>query len=297
MLNLRQIEIFRTLMNCRSTVVSARELGMSQPAVSNALKTMEKSLGFPLFSRISRRLVPTEEGQALLDEAERIFQVKLAFDQAAASLRSGHRGTIRIAATAELSAALLPRALAAFGRSYPEVRVSVETLPLSATIDQVTAGAADLGFAMGVEGRDNLALVRLTQMELVCVFPADSALAQRPRITPADLRGHALIATSGAAGRMMAEAFREAAEPWEPRIEVRFMNIAARMARAGLGVTLTDPLTAAGLGGSGLMALPFVPVIGFGLEAILPAERAPKMLARAFVASTRQAVARILPGS
>ncbi len=65
MLNLRQLEILRAVMRLRTTVGAAREIGMSQPSVSNAIKSMESHLGFPLFHRVNNRLMPTEEARSL----------------------------------------------------------------------------------------------------------------------------------------------------------------------------------------------------------------------------------------
>lgn len=289
-MNLRQIEIFRALMRSRSTVVAARELGMSQPAVSNALKAMERALGFPLFSRISKRLVPTDDAQILLDEAEPLFLVKTTFDQTAATLRTGHRGSIRVVATAELSEALLPPALAAFSTLHPDVQITLETLPLDTLTDQVIGGIADMGFAMGTPARANLSLVRLADLRLMCAFDRHSDPVERIVMTPHDLQDRPIINTRGMVGQMIRDAFHAQGVAYLPRIDVRFMNVATHMARGGLGVAFTDPLTAANIRGSDLAVLPFDPEITFGLDAVLSAERAPKRLVADLIASARRVV-------
>jgi len=72
-MNLRQLEILRAVVRTRSTVAAAQDLGMSQPAVSNAIKHAETALGFLLFDRINKRMIPTQEAQILLAEAEPLF--------------------------------------------------------------------------------------------------------------------------------------------------------------------------------------------------------------------------------
>ena len=64
-MNLRQLEILRAVIRHRTTVAAADELALSQPAVSNALKTMEAQAGFALFERVNNRLFPTTEAMAL----------------------------------------------------------------------------------------------------------------------------------------------------------------------------------------------------------------------------------------
>ncbi|WP_163279675.1 LysR family transcriptional regulator, partial [Enterobacter hormaechei] len=72
-MTLRQLEILRAIIRYRTTVAAAGQLGLSQPAISNAIKAMEAQTGFPLFERINNRLFPTREAQMLHDEAESIF--------------------------------------------------------------------------------------------------------------------------------------------------------------------------------------------------------------------------------
>ena len=72
-MNLRQLEILRAVIRHRTTVAAADELALSQPAISNALKTMEAQAGFALFERVNNRLFPTSEAMALYKESEAIF--------------------------------------------------------------------------------------------------------------------------------------------------------------------------------------------------------------------------------
>ena len=64
-MNLRQIELLRAVVRCETTVRAAQELGLSQPAVSNAIKHLESQVGFPLFERVNNRLFPTAEARSL----------------------------------------------------------------------------------------------------------------------------------------------------------------------------------------------------------------------------------------
>ncbi len=72
-LSLRLLEIFDAVMRRRTTVDAAADLGISQPAVSNAIKALEKQLGLVLFERTRRQLLPTEESRRLLREIEPLF--------------------------------------------------------------------------------------------------------------------------------------------------------------------------------------------------------------------------------
>ena len=77
-MTLRQLEILRAVLRFQTTMAAARVLGMSQPAVSAALKQMESQLGFALFERVNNRLFPTEAARMLQQEAERAAEPGLA---------------------------------------------------------------------------------------------------------------------------------------------------------------------------------------------------------------------------
>ncbi len=75
MLNLRQLEIFREVIRCQTTVGAAEALAISQPAVSNAIRQIESQLGIPLFDRVGNRLVPTDEAREVMRGSEPIFSL------------------------------------------------------------------------------------------------------------------------------------------------------------------------------------------------------------------------------
>ena len=119
MLSLRQLEILRAVMRLRTTVGAAKEVGLSQPAISNAIRATEATLGFSLFDRVGNRLVPTEEAIELHRECEPLFLTLQGVRQHAADLRVGRTGRLRLSVTAELADTLVPVALARFMARTP----------------------------------------------------------------------------------------------------------------------------------------------------------------------------------
>src|SRR6478609_926725 len=95
LINLRQLEVLRAVMRYRTTIGAAEELGMSQPAVSKAIRLAETKMGFLLFDRISNRLVPTQEARILFADAEPWFLMHQAIQQKAWDLRTGKAGVLR----------------------------------------------------------------------------------------------------------------------------------------------------------------------------------------------------------
>src|SRR5882724_7170046 len=266
-MNLRQLEILRAVMRTRSTVGAARDLGMSQPAVSNAIRNAESTLGFLLFDRANKRLIPTQEAQILLAEAEPLFLMQDLISQTAAHLRTGRKGRMRIVATSELSESLLPQVIARFSRAHDGVEISLETLPLA-------------------------------QLDMVCACHADSPLTQLSFVTPTDLRDTPLInaRTSSRISNLVQEAFRRSAVDYAPAIDVRFMNVAGHFVEEGLGVTIMDELTASSKRYSRLKSVPFKPKTQVTVSAIIASDRLQQRLMQALVKHAREEIAtRIAP--
>jgi DNA-binding transcriptional LysR family regulator len=291
-MNLRQLEILRAVMRTRSTIGAARDLGMSQPAVSNAIKSAESALGFLLFERINKRLIPTQEAQILLAEAEPLFLMQDLINQTAAHLRTGRKGRMRIVATSELSESLLPQVVARFSRDHDGVEISLETLRLDNLLEYVEIGIVDIGFAMEPHPRRNLEYLPLAQLDMVCACHTDSPLTQLSFITPTDLRGIPLInaRTSSRMSNLIQEAFRRSAVDYAPRIDVRFMNVAGHFVEEGLGVTIMDELTASSKRYSRLKSIPFKPKTQVTVSAIVSSERLQQRLTRSLIKHAREEI-------
>jgi DNA-binding transcriptional LysR family regulator len=297
-MNLRQLEILRAVMRTRSTVGAARDLAMSQPAVSNAIKNAESALGFLLFERVNKRLIPTQEAQILLAEAEPLFLMQDLISQTAADLRTGRKGRMRIVATSELSESLLPQVIARFSRDHGGVEISLETLRLDNLLGCVEIGIVDIGFAIEPHPRATLKYLPLAQLDMVCACHADSPLAQLKFVTPTDLRDTPLInaRTSSRISNLVQEAFRRSAVDYAPTIDVRFMNVAGHFVEEGLGVTIMDELTASSKRYNRLKSVPFQPKTHVTVSAIVASDRLQQRLMRALVKHAREEIAtRIAP--
>lgn len=274
-------------MRCRTTIAAAENLGMSQSAVSNAIKHVESQLGFKLFARVSNRLVPTEEAKLMLQEAEPLFVHQQVVRQRAEDIRAGRSGRLRIATTAELSASILPGVIEQFLIGRPDVHLDLDTLPLNAVIDAAETGMIDVGFGIEVHQRHGLHLYPIIGLTAVCVCPADSPLAGRHHVSPGDCSNERLIAPqmTNTIGVLIAEAFAKAGIAYKPMIEVRFLDVAARLVQRNCGITIIDEMSATADRFGDLAVRPFEPQINLTLSAITSTQRTPSRLAACLVAT------------
>ncbi|WMS42932.1 LysR family transcriptional regulator [Acuticoccus sp. MNP-M23] len=298
-MNLRQLEIFRAIMHCRTTVAAAEDLGVSQSAVSNALKHMETRLGFRLFERGGNGLVPTEEARILIETAEPLFLQLNAVKQRAQDLRAGIAGRLRIVSTAELSTAVVPAAVSAFLSQRGEVRIGIETESLGNVLEMVENGVADVGFAMEAPQRNGLSLRKLAKVRAVCLCQADHPIAQLDEVTPQDLADVPLVGPQPTSriGFLVENKFRDAGVPYAPVVEVRFLNTAALVAEQGFGVGLIDEFSAGFWPSRQVKVLPFVPPVSLTLSAVVPDNRAVAPLADALIDVFEAEIATRLSGS
>ena len=186
--SLDALRVFEAAARHLSFTQAADELNVTQAAVSQRIRSLEESLGVPLFKRLNRALLLSDDGQALYQP------VRDALDQmmgAVESLRAGDATGVLTVTTMDTFAAtwLVPR-LKRFRDAHPEIDVRIST---SDTLLDLTREDMDMGVRYGRADWPNLDVVRLMTEE---VFPVCSpALLERgpPLEKPADLARHTLL--------------------------------------------------------------------------------------------------------
>ena len=122
-MNLKEQQYIVTLANCGSMTQAAARLGVTQPALSSYLANVENALGFPLFERTGRRLIPTYLGEVYLEKARKILALGEEFQQQVAQVVSGYQGRLRVGVPLRRAPQLIPSALKIFRRYYPNIEL------------------------------------------------------------------------------------------------------------------------------------------------------------------------------
>lgn len=195
-MNLRDIDVFHAIMVSGGAGAAAAMLGSSQPAVSRSLAKLERELGFGLFDRIRGRLVPTREGQLFHAEVRDSLSGLERLKRSAARIREVGGGTICVASLSALGHGLVPRAIAAFAKSHPRVRVNFQVRTSNAVRDLVASGRADIGIAADEIDTTGVDHSVFATPPAVCVMSEKHPLARRKTIHPADLDGEPLVTLS-----------------------------------------------------------------------------------------------------
>lgn len=244
--SLSLLEIFGAMMRCQTTVKAAEQLGISQPAVSNALRQLERELGITLFERVHRRLEPTAEARSLHEEILPLFGVLRSFSLRARDIRQGKSGRIRIVATPPIGHTVAPRALRALVEERPEISVSYDVRLLEDILTAVKEGSADVGIVLALDHDLDVNVEVLHRTHMVALVPAASPLAARSEVSAKEISQHRFVGLEAASriGQILRSAFDRDLATYDPRVEVRYCSTAAVLAQAGLGIAVVDPFTA-----------------------------------------------------
>lgn len=293
MLSLRELDVFRRIMELGSITAAAEALHISQPAVSRMLQQAEQRLGFPLFLRHRKRLVATSEAQALFPDTVGAFAALDVVQRRAADLKAGTAGVLALAATAAFASTLLAPAVARFRASRPDAVVTLKATLALEVATMVADHRADLGFIIDTITVPGVSVSDLCATAFGAVMPPGHPLAAQPVVTPADLVGQPLICLGRnlPLGLLAMRVFAEADVPLSVAIEVTQSTVACAMVRAGAGIALIDGLGMLGEASRDLVLRPLRPAATVKGRLVLPRHRPPSRLADAFVAVVREVIA------
>lgn len=169
-INLEYYKIFYYVASCHSVTAAAKELCISQPAVSQGLKALETALGATLFHRTSKGVSLTNEGEVLFTYIKNgVEQIQLG-EQKLNELLNMTTGEIRIGASdMTLKFYLLPY-LQRYHQLYPDIKVTVTNAPTPQTIEHLYEGRIDFGIVSNpLEVRENLSVMPVREIRDVFV--------------------------------------------------------------------------------------------------------------------------------
>lgn len=291
-MNLRQIEIFRALMQGGSVTEAARRLHVSQPGISRALSHIELQLGLRLFDRRRGKLRPTPEAETLFCEVEQVYRGVARIDQCVSALQSGDLLSLRVLASPSTGLEMVPRALTALGRAFPAARFQFEILPAREMEQRLAAREADIAISTLPLEHPLLEAQRIGRWTVACVVPRGHAFERRRLLKPADILGQTIIAFGADTpqGRIVADWCTAHGVAQRAQIEVRAGQTACALVASGAGIAVVDDLTARACMTGQLAFRPIAQAPAFDIFAVGHAQFAPSRLAERFVEETRRAL-------
>lgn len=238
-LEIRHLTLVDAVAELGSVTRAAERLHLTQSALSHQLRNIESRLGAPLFTRLSRRMALTPEGERVLAVAKRVLDELRRAEDDVRGMSDAGRGILRLATQCNTGYHWLPPLLEGFNRKHPGVEVEIVVNATGRPIEALREGEIDLAVITDEDVNDPRVVVRpLFADELVAIVAPQHRFAKRAWITADDLAGEHLIMYK--ADRKQSYVFTRILIPagLEPaRVsQVPLTEAIVEMIKAGLGV-------------------------------------------------------------
>ncbi|MER6212888.1 MULTISPECIES: LysR family transcriptional regulator [unclassified Streptomyces] len=267
MIEARHLRILRAVAGTGSFSAAARELGCTQPAVSQQMKALEQSAGTPLLVRTGREMRLTQAGEALVRHAAGILAGLTAAEEEVAAIAGLRAGRVRLVSFPSGSSTLVPTALAAMRAEHPGTRISLVEAEPPRSVEMLREGDCDLALAFRYGGAsaaaewEDLVVTPLLTDRLVGLVPDGHRLAGAGRVGMAELADEPWIAGCPRCRRHLVEVCEGAG--FTPRIDFATDDYPAvvGLVGAGLGVAVLPELAVESVRAKGVSALAVEPAV------------------------------------
>lgn len=246
MIEARHLRVLRAVATTGSFSAAARDLGCTQPAVSQQMKALESSAGTPLLIRTGREMRLTQAGEALVRHASGILAGLTAAEEEVAAIAGLRAGRVRLVSFPSGSSTLVPGALAALRAAHPGTRVSLVEAEPPRSVEMLRDGDCDiaLAFRYGAPGGewDDLVVRPLLADRLIGLVPEGHRLAGADSVGIGELADEPWIAGCPRCRRQLVEVCE--ASGFTPRIDFATDDYPAviGLVGAGLGVAVLPEL-------------------------------------------------------
>jgi len=233
----RQLRVFLALAEHGSITAAAQACHVTQPTASMQLKELSEAVGLPLYEQVGKRLYLTAAGEALADTARAMTEQWSHFEQTVAAMKGHTSGKLRVSLVSTAKY-FVPRMLASFVGRYPEIDVAIEVLNRDGVVERLRRNADDL-YIMSIPPEDmDLDKQAFLGNPLVVVAAAGHRLANRRRVTLADLADEAFVIREPGSGTRRAGDAHFAQHGFRPKVRMELGSNEAikQMVSGGLGL-------------------------------------------------------------
>ena len=294
----RQLAAFCAVVERKSFSQAAERLGVTQPAVSLQVRSLEKRLGRQLLDRSGRRVEVTEAGLALYRGAQRLLALEgQLLDELEAGGEGELGGTLEVGASTGPGSTVVPVLLCDFQRANPGVAISLSISDTQSVVDRVADRELELGVVGAARRHRGVVFEPFFRDEVVLATPPNHRFAGRT-ITLDELKREPLIVMQEGAGvrQVIEDELRRAGtrlRDLEPRLELGLQESARSAVAAGYGVTFISRAAIEADLAAGTLAVARVKGLDPAREISLVRStgRSPTRAAEAFVEFARERVA------
>jgi DNA-binding transcriptional LysR family regulator len=245
--DLRQLEIFRKVVELGSFSRAGESVHLAQASVSERIANLENAVGAKLLDRLGRQVAPTKLGELLYKHSLTLLEMKRRVALELGAFLGIRKGTIHLGCSTIPGEYILPKLIGRFGKQHPLITVSLSIGDTREIEAQVLEGRFELGVIGSKSSNTTLVNYELWKDELVVAVLASHPLAGRKTLTLKELSEEPFIARESGSGTLqMVEAFLQGAG-----VGIESFHVVARFGtstavkegiKAGLGISILSSL-------------------------------------------------------
>ncbi|WP_313408408.1 LysR family transcriptional regulator [Aeromicrobium sp.] len=237
----RQVEYFLAVAECGSISAAARQLGVSQPTLSEAVARMESDLAVPLFRRQPRGVVLTGAGRDLVGPAAQVLRAHAELKEALRPAQHLERGRLSVVCPRTLAQDPVAELVGRFRQRYPGVVVSLlRPHGGESAVDVVASGRAEVGIGVGNPSGTDLTSELLTRQRVVALLHPDLDVGPSPDLADLVARGLVVTPQGGVTRRLLSECLGQRVVDEAVVVETSSTGAMVPLVRAGLGIAFVS---------------------------------------------------------
>lgn len=178
-MNLRQLEAFQATIKSGSITGASKILFISQPSVSRLISDLERSIGFPLFLRVGRQVVPTVEARRFYQAVEGMFIGVDRLKEVADAIKTTAGGVVSFGVIPTFSQIVMPEAVKNLYHRWPDIRIMAHVRNTPAIVDAVRMQQFDIGIVGRAPPYEGVEVLFETSFPYVCLLPESHSLVAK----------------------------------------------------------------------------------------------------------------------
>ena len=258
-LDSRQLLAFLQLSRTGSFTAAARELHLSQSAVSHSIRALEEAVGCRLFDRVGKKALHTLAGEQLLHHTQKIFREMSVARESLARLGKWGKGRIRIGASSTACQYIIPSVLREFKEPFPDYQIIIHPGDTPAILEALRHSRIDVALALKPSRTEDFEVHTIFQDDLQFILAPTHPWAVRAQVEREEIprQNYILYHRASQTGAMVEDYFRSERVVLKTVIELGSMDAIKELVKLGLGVSILAPWIArAELDSQALLALP-----------------------------------------
>jgi DNA-binding transcriptional LysR family regulator len=242
-LDSRQLRAFSALARTGSFTLAAKELFLSQSAVSHSMKALEEDVGCRLLDRVGKKVFLTQAGEQLLSHAEKILREMKSARESLAQLGKWGKGRLRLGSSTTACQYIIPAALTEFKRRFADCAVTIEPGDTALMVEALLANRIDIAITLRPQLDEGLEFRPLFNDELSFLVSPQHPWAENRHVPREEVpkQNFILYNRSSYTARVIDDYFRQERIVLNTCIELGSMEAIKELVKLNLGVSIVAP--------------------------------------------------------